>query len=98
METYCTDEKEKGFNLVTYVHVEPAYKSDAHALIRAIELVKDLTIPAQKVFADFLYRSDDNCEKAKKHGVELIAPLMGTPKEGDLSLIYDMRMPLDRYL
>jgi len=87
METYGADEEKKGLNLVTYVHVEPAHKSDAHALIPAIESVKERTISPQKIVADSLYGSDENCEKAKhEHGVELIAPLMGTPKEGDLSL------------
>ena len=36
--------------------------------------------------ADSLYGSDDNCERAKEHNVELIAPTMGSVKEDKLSL------------
>jgi hypothetical protein len=39
METFCDDEekKEETLNLITHVEVEPAHKSDANALIPAIE-------------------------------------------------------------
>jgi hypothetical protein len=86
METYSTDEKKKQLSLVTYVHVEPAHNSDAHALIPAIESVKEHNLSPREVVADSLYGSDENAEKAKEQGVELIAPVMGTPPEGDLSL------------
>jgi len=36
--------------------------------------------------ADSLYGSDDNCEIADKHGVELIAPTMGSVDKENLSL------------
>jgi len=86
METYSKDEEKMGLNLITYVHVKHAHKSDAHALIAAIESIEDLIISPHKVVADSFYGSNDNCEKAKKHGVEFIAPLMGTSKERNLSL------------
>ncbi len=41
---------------------------------------------SKEILADSLYGSDDNCERAKKHNVELIAPTMGSVKEDKLSL------------
>jgi hypothetical protein len=89
METYCDgDEKEKkkSLNLITYVEVEPSHNSDANALIPAIESTEEQDMKPKEVVADSLYGSDDNCEKAKEHGVEVIAPTMGTIKEDNLSL------------
>ena len=90
METYCdsTDEaiKEKTLNLITHVEVESAYVSDAHALIPALESTKERGLVPQEVLADSLYGSDENTEKAKGMGVDVIAPTMGTPKEDSLSL------------
>ena len=88
METFCKDEKEKEttFNLITHVAVEPAHKSDANALVPAIESAEDRGLKPEVLIADSLYGSDDNSEKAKAHGVELVAPVMGTVQEGKLSL------------
>jgi len=43
METFCKDAKEKEttLNLITHVEVEPAHKSDANALVPAIESAED---------------------------------------------------------
>ena len=84
METYSKEEK--GLNLITHVEVEPAHKSDAHALIPAIESTKERNLSPQEILADSLYGSDENTKKAKKDSVELIAPVMGAPKEGNISL------------
>ena len=87
-ETFCDDEqkKEETLNLVTHVEVEPAHNSDANALIPAIESTQRQDLKPKELTADALYGSDDNCERAKEHGVELIAPTMGSVDEDKLSL------------
>jgi len=90
METYCDSEdeqiKERTLNLITYVEVEPAHVSDARALIPALESEKERGLAPEEVLADSLYGSDENGEKAKEMGVEIISPAMGTPKEENLNL------------
>ena len=88
METFSKD-KEDGdgsLNLITHVAVEPAHNSDANAVIPAIESTKQRDLNPKELTADSLYGSDDNHEKAKEHGVELIAPTMGSIEGGKLSL------------
>ncbi|MBW2246734.1 MAG: transposase [Deltaproteobacteria bacterium] len=87
-ETFCDNEekKEEALNLITHVEVEPAHNSDANALIPAIESTEKQNLRPKELMADSLYGSDDNCERAKGHGVELIAPTMGSVEEGKLSL------------
>ena len=90
METYCNSEekevKEKTLNLITHVEVEPAHVSDAHALIPALESAKERGLAPKEVLADSLYGSDENGEKAKEMGVEIISPAMGTPNGEALNL------------
>jgi hypothetical protein len=90
METYCDSKdeslREKTLNLITHVEVESAHVSDVHALIPALESTKERGLTPQEVLADSLYGSDENSEKAKDLGVEVISPVMGTPKEETLSL------------
>jgi hypothetical protein len=90
METYCDSEdeqiKERTLNLITHVEVEPAHVSDAHALIPALESAKERGLVPEQVLADSLYGSDENGEKAKEMGVEVISPAMGTPNEEALNL------------
>ncbi|MDZ4241704.1 MAG: transposase, partial [Candidatus Omnitrophota bacterium] len=90
METYCDSKdeqiKERTLNLITHVEVEPAHVSDAHALIPALESAKERGLVPKEVLADSLYGSDENGEKAKEMGVEIISPAMGTPKEETLTL------------
>ena len=90
METYCAspDEviKDKTLNLITHVAVEPAHVSDVHALIPALESTTERGLAPQEVLADSLYGSDENRQKAKELGVEVISPVMGAPKEETLSL------------
>ncbi len=88
METYCDDEKEKehSLNLITHVDVEPAHKSDANAIVPAIESVEERDLKPKELMGDSLYGSDDNCNSAEKHGVELIAPTMGSVEKEKLSL------------
>ncbi len=90
METYCDSKdeflREKTLNLITHVEVESAHVSDVHALIPALESTKQRGLAPQEVLTDSLYGSDENSEKAKEMGVEVISPVMGTPKEETLSL------------
>jgi len=88
METYCDNEKEKehSLNLITHVDVEPAHKSDANAIVPAIESVELRDLKPKELMADSLYGSDDNCESADKHGVKLIAPTMGSVEKEKLSI------------
>ncbi len=78
METYTDTEDKKSkastLNLITHVEVEKACQSDAHAIKPAIESTKKKDLTPKELEADTLYGSDDNCEYAKKEGVELIAP------------------------
>ena len=39
-----------------------------------------------EVLADSLYGSDDNCKLARKKGVELVSPCMGSPPKGKRTL------------
>jgi hypothetical protein len=90
METYAaTDDKEvrgKTLNLITHVQVEPAHKSDANALMPAVESAKECGLDPLEILADSLYGSDDNCQKAKQAGVEIVSPTMGDKKENTLCL------------
>jgi hypothetical protein len=88
METFSeeTQKTDEPLKLITYVHVEPAHNSDANALSPAIESVKERELLPEKLLADSLYGSDENVQNAEENGVQLIAPTMGSPKEGNLSL------------
>lgn len=90
METYTEaegeKEKSKTLNLITHVEVEKACQSDAQALLPAIESTQKRGLGPEELEADSLYGSDENCEQAKEHGVDLIAPTMGAAKEDKISL------------
>jgi hypothetical protein len=88
METFCDDEKQKeqSFNLITHIEVEPAHESDAKAIVPAFESVEKRDLKPKELVADSLYGSDDNCQKADGHGVELVAPTMGCVDKDKLSL------------
>ncbi len=96
METYNpgqTDEN-KQLSLITYIEVEPANESDANALMPAIRDTQRRGVGPEKILADSLYGSDDNCEAAKKVGVEIIAPTMG-PSEDDKITLKDFSISED---
>lgn len=90
METYCDSDDEflraKTLNLITHVEVESACIGDVHALIPALDSTRERELAPVELLADSLYGSDDNCERAKEMGVNVISPAMGTPKETTLSL------------
>lgn len=80
METYSRQQDKKELNLLTYVEVEQAHNSDAHALIPAVQSTKDRGVAPDEVLADSQYGSDENCSQAQEMGVEVVAPTMGAPK------------------
>jgi hypothetical protein len=90
METYCDSDDEKKreqtLNLITHVEVESADKSDAHALVPALESTRERGLGPEGVLAGSLYGSDENHEKAREMGVDLVAPTMGKEKKKSLSL------------
>jgi hypothetical protein len=90
LETYSPEAAEEAsapkLELITHVQVEPAHRSDAHALIPALEGAAERNLAPQEVLADSLYGSDENCEAAKEMGVEVISPVMGSPAEKVLLL------------
>lgn len=79
METYSPDKSQP--NLITHVKVEAAHESDANALLPAIEDATKRELSPAKLLADSLYGSDDNVEKAKELGVEVVSPTMGTQSQ-----------------
>ena len=90
LETYSSEAREEDappqLELITHVQVEPAHQSDAHALIPALEATTERDLAPKEVLADSLYGSDENCEAAKKMGVEVVSPVMGTATEKVLLL------------
>jgi len=88
METYGKEKetREKSLNLITYVHVEPAHESDAHALLPAIESSKKQGLSPEELLADTSYGGDENGQKAKKLGVELISPTKSTKEKDGITL------------
>jgi hypothetical protein len=88
-ETYSekTDTGGKQLNLITYVEVEPAHKSDANAVIPYLDATKDREVSPEQLLADSLYGSDSNCQEALERGIEIISPVMGaTPAEGEITI------------
>jgi hypothetical protein len=90
METYTeTEDKESKaatLNLITHVEVQRACQSDAKALIPAIESTKDRGLCPEQLTADTLYGSEDNCEAAKKMGVDVISPAKSGGEKGPINL------------
>ena len=86
-ETYSEEEEEEEtLSLITEVIVEPAHKSDTDALIPLIEATQKRGLGPKKALVDAAYGSDENCEKAKALGVEVVSPVMGKPQANALTL------------
>ena len=86
-ETYSrSDEEKKQLSLITHVSVEPANKSDAEALLPAIEDTKKRGIGPEELLSDSLYGGDENIQKAKEEGVEVISPIMGKEPKKEVTL------------
>jgi len=90
METYCehegTQKDPAQLNLITHVDVEKACESDAQALLPAIEATLEKDLAPEQLQADALYGSDENCQEAKQHDVEVVSPTMGTEKKKGAAL------------
>jgi hypothetical protein len=87
-ETYSTEETDqKQLRLITYIEVEPAHNSDAHAVLPYLERVAERDHSPTELLADSLYGSDHNCQEARSQGVELIAPAMSSGTTGEISLV-----------
>jgi len=76
METYSEDKSQP--NLITHVKVEAAHESDSNALLPAIEGATKRDLAPEQLLADSAYGGDDNVEKAKELGIEVVSPTMGT--------------------
>lgn len=85
-ESYSTSEDANTLNLITSVIVEPAHKHDAHATIPLIKSTEKVGLKPKAVVADTPYGSDENCEKAKAMGVEIVTPVMGKLAEDTVPL------------
>lgn len=92
METHqekSEGEKSDTPNLITDIDVEPANRSDSDAVAPAIKETKERGCAPKELLADSLYGSDDNVQKAKEEGTDLIAPTMGKPKSKEERLVLD---------
>jgi IS5 family transposase len=76
METYSEDKSQPNF--ITHVKVEAAHESDTNALLPAIEDAARRELAPKQLLADSAYGGDDNVEKAKELGIEVVSPTMGT--------------------
>jgi len=85
-ETYSQEEGKKTLSLITDVITEPAHKSDTEALIPLIEATQKRGLGPEQALVDALYGSDENCEKAKALGVEVVSPVMGKPQGNRFTL------------
>lgn len=91
-ETYSITEDKDGnrpLALITYAEAEPAHHSDAKALKPMLDQVEEQGHKPDRLLADSIYGSDDNCAYALEKGTELIAPTMGTLKD-DKKISLDM--------
>lgn len=79
MESWSPDKSQP--NLISHVKVEAAHESDSNALLPAIEEAAQRELAPEQLLADSLYGSDDNVEKAKELGVEVVSPTMGTQSQ-----------------
>jgi len=55
-------------------------------VVGVIESAEAGNLKPKEILADSLYGSDDNCQKAETHDVEVVAPVMGETKKDGFSL------------
>ena len=72
--------------LITYVEVEQAHISDANALMPAIDDTKERNIAPDVLLADTTYGGDENVQKAKAEGVEVVSPATGKESSENILL------------
>jgi len=81
-ETYSTETDTDGnrpLSLLTYAEAEPAHLSDTKALKPMLDKIEEQDRKPEKLLADTLYGSDENCQYAKDKDVELISPTKSSP-------------------
>lgn len=91
-ETYSTAEDKDGnrpLALITYAEAEPAHHSDAKALKPMLDQVEKQGHKPERLLADSIYGSDDNCVYAREKDTELVAPAMGVLRD-DKNISLDM--------
>jgi hypothetical protein len=86
MENYSENKSDESLNLITTVEVTPSHVSDTKALIPAIESTQERDLGPEVVLGDALYGSEENCQKAKDLGVELISPAKGYAEKHEIKL------------
>lgn len=70
-------------NFITAMIPEQAHESDAHAVAKAIEATESNGLAPKTLLADTAYGSDENCQLAEEHGIELVSPVSGKDKAKD---------------
>ena len=96
-ETYSTNEEsdQRQLNIITHIEVEPAHKSDVHAVVPYLDQTEKRGVSPSQLLADSLYGSDSNTEEALKRGVELVAPVMGGASSADEFSLADFTLTED---
>jgi hypothetical protein len=74
------EEKKSKLNLITYVDLKGAAKSDSAALIPAIDYLVENNLKPESLTGNTLYGGQDNYEYGSANGIKLVAPVPG--KEG----------------
>lgn len=89
METYGEpepgEEEAPRLHLITYVEAQRAHESDSRVVLPALEETGRRERAPERLLADALYGSDDNCRGAEEAGTELIAPVKSNKPPGGLA-------------
>jgi hypothetical protein len=95
MESYSEEtaqEETPALNLITYVAVQRAHESDSLALLPALGKTRELGLAPQQLLADAMYGGDENFQRSRAQGVELVAPVKSNkPPEGLAEFSFDRR-------
>jgi hypothetical protein len=82
-ETTESASQEIRLDLITYVSVESADKSDSRALLPALEELELREVKPVEFLVDSLYGGDDNVNKSQVMNVEILSPVMGKKSSKD---------------
>ena len=85
-EVSADEDNTNDLRLITYVEVEQAHISDANALMPAIDDTKERNIAPDVLLADTTYGGDENVQKAKAEGVEVVSPATGKENSENIQL------------
>jgi len=85
-EASADEDNTNNLRLITYVEVEQAHISDANALMPAINDTKERNIGPVVLIADTTYGGDENVQKAKAEGVEVVSPATGKENSENIQL------------